>query len=1706
MITGFEGSAGIAVDRPGTYEAQLTVSDGLLDSLAATVTITTENSPPVAHAGTGQTVVVGTTVSLDGSLSSDVDGDPLTYHWVLVTRPAGSTAVLDNAALVHPTFVVDRPGTYVAQLMVADSTVASAPATVTITTQNSRPVAHAGPAQTVLVGTTVQLDGSASNDVDGDALTFAWALTTTPAGSLAVLSNPTAVQPTFVLDLPGTYVVQLTVSDSLLASLPATVTITTQNSRPVADAGPDQTVAVGATVQLDGSASHDADGDGLTYQWSLSSIPPSSTAVLSNPFIVNPTFVIDQPTTYVAQLIVNDSQLASAPDTVRIDTQNSPPVAHAGPDQTVFFHDTVHLDGRGSSDVDGNPLSYRWSLTTRPAGSTATLSDTAAVQPTFVVDHPGTYVAQVMVNDGLVDSAPDTVTLTTMNRPPVLTPLVDQTVRLGSTLNLQLAATDPDGDALTFAVDPLPAHASLAATTGLFTFTPTADQAQLFTLTFSVSDGALSDAQTITTTVFLPPTLTTFQTTSGSAGASVMLIDTHLDTTTGVMFNGVMATFTIVSPTQVLATVPAGATNGPITLTTRGGRVTSMGYFVVIPTQNFTLAVTPDTATVIQSSTATYLVTASGTAGFAAPITLQATGLPEGVSASFAPPMISAGQSAMLTLTATAQAAPALVAFSITGTASVNATSVTQSTIATLMVVAQGGTNLVGRIVDTDGLPIPGVVVSVGAVTAMTDANGNFLLRNLPEGDHVLVMDGGPASTATRHYPLIPANVTLTAATTNTLPYAPQLHVQKNANFTPIDPTQDTIATDPDLPGVLLHIPAGVQIMGLDGQPNQMVSIRTVPIDRLPIKPLPPEVAARTVYMFYFGKQGGGMPTQPVPFTAPNDLGLDPGAQAELWYFDESTVPGEAPNDWRLAGLGTVSEDGRTIATDPGVGIPKFCCGAAVWGPRTPPPQQPGATPEGEPGGGDDPNKDHPKDGDPVDLSTGIFLLTATDLALPGRVPVAVTRTYRSGDPLPGPFGIGTTWVYDDFLQQTSATVLTYVYQGNARTQFFRQPDGSYRNATVPAFRGARILVNPDGTRMLLWKGGAAQVFDSRGLPIRRRDRNGNEVVIAREVETNPSTISEPSGRALRLTWVIAGRDRAASATDPLGRTVLYTYDAQNRLTAVTNPAGGVTSYTYDAQHRMTSITNPRGITFLQNSYDVNSRVCRQVMADGGTFAFYYVTADRATVPDSLQLLQEAATGGPVSMAPCTAQPTRGLVVATVVVDPLGHPTTYRFNGSGSLIARTNALGQTTQFERTPGNNLLLSSTDTLGRVTRYTYDANGNRTTITDLAGNVWALTYEATFNRVSTITDPLGRTTTFAYDASGNLTTSTDPAGNTTHLTYNPFGQPLSATDPLGNTTTFAYNSQGDVTTITDPLGNSVRRVYDPLSRLIAESDPRNKTTRFVYDALDRIVETVDALNGVTRFTYDANGNRLTVTDALSHTTTYGYDPMDRAIRRTDPVMADEVFVYDVTGNLISYTDRKAQTTHVTYDALNRRLEARYADHTATTYRYDMVGRLVQVSETAGDDIRNSYDLLDRLAQQTTEHGTLAYTYDVRGLRTSMQVAGQLPVTYSYDVNARLTQLTQGGQQVAYTYDALGRRTQLILPNGVITAYSYDAASRLTELVYRNATGMLGNLTYQYDPSGNRLAVGGSFARTALPAPVASASYDAANRQLTFGNNDDL
>jgi hypothetical protein len=329
--------------------------------------------------------------------------------------PDGNRAYLGTGGSVSVVDLVPESATY--QTIVATIAKPGTAAGLAISTGsvNQPPLADVGPDQTVHPGTAVGLSGNQSADPDGHTpLGFAWAIVAAPDGSLAALDDPTSVTPTFTPDQLGTYRIRLVVTDTRgLASAPDEVVISTENSAPVADAGPDQQlVQIGTLVELDGSQSFDDDGDDISYAWSLSAKPASSSASLSDLAAVHPTFVADLQGEYRARLTVTDELGAtSEADDVVISFQNLSPVADAGDNQAVRVGTILQLDGSGSFDPNLDVLTYHWSLTTQPAGSAAALGDASAQSPTLVPDVAGTDTASLVVSDGQATSPPDVVTI-----------------------------------------------------------------------------------------------------------------------------------------------------------------------------------------------------------------------------------------------------------------------------------------------------------------------------------------------------------------------------------------------------------------------------------------------------------------------------------------------------------------------------------------------------------------------------------------------------------------------------------------------------------------------------------------------------------------------------------------------------------------------------------------------------------------------------------------------------------------------------------------------------------------------------------------------------------------------------------------------------------------------------------------------------------------------------------------------------------------------------------------------------------------------------------------------------------------------------------------------------------------------------------------------------------------------------------------------
>lgn len=261
------------------------------------------NKPPVANAGADQTLdrtsASGVTVSLDGSASSDPDGNIVEYKWTEGPNTLGTTATLSvNLAL----------GSHNITLTVKDNKGATHSDDVVITVNNVAPVAVAGPDQTQYrtsaAGVAITLDGTGSSDVDGSVVEWNW------LENNVVIAN--GANPTHVFGL-GTHTVTLRVKDNDGTQHFDNVTITVLNVPPVARAGSDQTlecVSGGAVAHLNGSASSDLDGTIASYLWSFG----ATTAIASNLFGLGSTNV---------GLTVTDNDGATHSDNVQINVKDT---------------------------------------------------------------------------------------------------------------------------------------------------------------------------------------------------------------------------------------------------------------------------------------------------------------------------------------------------------------------------------------------------------------------------------------------------------------------------------------------------------------------------------------------------------------------------------------------------------------------------------------------------------------------------------------------------------------------------------------------------------------------------------------------------------------------------------------------------------------------------------------------------------------------------------------------------------------------------------------------------------------------------------------------------------------------------------------------------------------------------------------------------------------------------------------------------------------------------------------------------------------------------------------------------------------------------------------------------------------------------------------------------------------------------------------
>ena len=460
----------------GNYNVALTVTDdsGVANNTATDRMFVGVNAPPVPRFTIpDRPVSVSELAILDGSGSTDDDGQILSYIWDFGDGATGEGPVVNYAWT--------QPGTFTVTLTTIDDsgTASALQSTAMQIRVDAAPVADAGADQYV-TASVVEFDGGGSTDADGAVTDWQWDF-----GDGAIARGQT-VSHAFLR--PGVYEVALVVRDDSGAPLNTDrdTMLVTVNTTPIADAGPAQTVAPGEEFTLSGRSSVDPDGAISDYLWTF---PDGSTA--SGERVAHK---LMEPGLHRVLLTVYDNfpgGAAEDEDEVLI-TVNAPPVAVAGADMLIAPGDSIVFDAGQSFDPDGTLSGYRWEFD--DLGSPL---DAPRVERAYIT--PGVWSAQLVVTDdsGVLNAtAKDDMTIRVNHTPVAEAGPAIETERLYVEFDAS-GSSDADGDALIYRWDfgdgSGPAYGE--------TVTHIYPRAGIFPVTLRVDDGTgLANARAIDAT------------------------------------------------------------------------------------------------------------------------------------------------------------------------------------------------------------------------------------------------------------------------------------------------------------------------------------------------------------------------------------------------------------------------------------------------------------------------------------------------------------------------------------------------------------------------------------------------------------------------------------------------------------------------------------------------------------------------------------------------------------------------------------------------------------------------------------------------------------------------------------------------------------------------------------------------------------------------------------------------------------------------------------------------------------------------------------------------------------------------------------------------------------------------------------------------------------------------------------------------------
>jgi hypothetical protein len=500
---------------PASYTFEVVVTDNgtpaLNDRQFVTITVNEANRPPNLAPQAARTVNEGATLTVTFT-ATDPDLPSQARTFSLVGAPAG--AGIDPTTGVFSWTPTEAQGgtSYTFGVRATDSLglFDQENFTVTVNELNLPPTLAPIGNKTVDEGTTLTFTVTANDpDLPSQALTFS--LAGAPSGAAINATSGVFSWTPAEADGPGSYTFDVVVTDSgnpaLTARETITVTVNEVNAAPVLDAVGNRSVNEGAALSFTATAS-DADVPANTLAFSLVGAPVGATINPATGAFSWTTGEVDGPGVYTFDVVVTDGGGLSDSETITVTVNevNVAPVLGAIGNRTVDESTTLSFAATASdADVPANSLVF--SLVGAPAGATIVAATGVFSWTPSEAQGPGVYTFDVVVTDGggLSDSETITVTVNETNATPVLGAIGDRSVDEGGTLSFTATASDADlpPNPLTFSLVGAPAGATIHATTGVFSWSPSEAQGPgVYTFDVVVTDGGgASDSETITVTV-----------------------------------------------------------------------------------------------------------------------------------------------------------------------------------------------------------------------------------------------------------------------------------------------------------------------------------------------------------------------------------------------------------------------------------------------------------------------------------------------------------------------------------------------------------------------------------------------------------------------------------------------------------------------------------------------------------------------------------------------------------------------------------------------------------------------------------------------------------------------------------------------------------------------------------------------------------------------------------------------------------------------------------------------------------------------------------------------------------------------------------------------------------------------------------------------------------------------------------------------------